>query len=554
MIKNKKAMILILLLSIFTVFILMPSVYVKLDSSRAVFEAKAGTEQFSILNTIDENEAKLFYIDQSAKYSFFQVLKKLEDQGGFSDMFPCGQLKGYAFWQNDENTCFPTTEDVSYNVQSLLTKHLNPYLKKNNIPENNYDFYIKPEKDKTRLIGTALKNLKSNLMLNNEIIGKYSIKPSFDMEINYNILIYEKLSLILSDILDKITECESKNILSTCVNEKLAEHNQKSNIALENDCDNIDNQDDRIFFICAKNNAKYFLPDSNFEETQQKIKFALYIRKPDIKEVSLDFYHTVDPNQCIILSWQKPQIQNLDHYNLYYSEQNIDKTSSKKIEIFPELADNGYTYGYFDPVCAFEGSVCLHKAGNSQTDTQTTRSFYERDLFFSTSDNKYFYKICNINNNNILISAVDKTKDETDLIEDMITTKDKLAPGKVDFSLTYSEQNINIVVNNVAKNADNSDFSNDLDNYLIFLQKDNNNDIVNFQNLKAQDSKSQFSIAVPQAASGEVYYIGIIAKDRNNNPLKKVAATAEKEGHLEIGTEYTKIINELANPQSITIP
>ena len=128
--RNKKAMVLILLLSIFSLFFIMPSLYTKIVSNRAVFSAKIGETQFKILDTIQSNQEKLFYIDQAAKYSSFLALAELEEKGIYLKEPICGKINGYSLWQSKEKTCFPGKDDIILNFQTAIKPYLDDFLRK----------------------------------------------------------------------------------------------------------------------------------------------------------------------------------------------------------------------------------------------------------------------------------------------------------------------------------------------------------------------------------------------------------------------------------------
>ncbi|MCK5283197.1 MAG: hypothetical protein KAK00_07345 [Nanoarchaeota archaeon] len=565
--RNKKAMVLILLLSIFSLFFIMPSLYTKIVSNRAVFSAKIGETQFKILDTIQSNQEKLFYIDQAAKYSSFLALAELEEKGIYLKEPICGKINGYSLWQSKEKTCFPGKDDIILNFQTAIKPYLDDFLRKNNLPEENYEFFIKIEDDKFRLVGTALKNLISDIKFKDEIIGKYSIKPSFDIFINYDLSFYDELKntfLGSGAIMSEMSACDSQR-LESCINEIFDNFNQENRIQLEIDCDNKDNSDDRTFFICATDKEKeYLLPDSGsgFITVSQKVKFAIYI--VDLPSSRIEEIIPISPSgedKYLILKWKRAKGSDIDHffeektiypYNIYISDEDFSGKTITEHEIentekliLPETITK--IENFEAESCKYKqiGKNCLHNLDSGQ------KSLSELNNQLICDDEYCYYITDKDFKSYIYITAIDKANNEiTEAGKAIkITKEDKLALGKVDFTATAQAENlITININSIGSNIDNSEFSNDIQKYYIFAA-DNEEDIVQFANLKAETDDSSISIITSQNP-----FIGIIAIDSSGNPLKKISATGEEEGRLEINDEYKDIIHQLSNPKKSTFP
>lgn len=159
-----------------------------------------GQYQFSILQSNNNAENTIFYIDQSAKYSLGQAIHELAQSGGIikleddEETFDeeaslgskdspdnkdneadteegCGNYYGYSIWydfKKDDsgdyvkNSCIDDGE-LRYNLEYLFNKNLNQYLINNpyNIPTDNYDYRFK---DRLEVIGSAKQKLKFSIV------------------------------------------------------------------------------------------------------------------------------------------------------------------------------------------------------------------------------------------------------------------------------------------------------------------------------------------------------------------------------------------------------
>ena len=183
MFKNKKAAIFLTFVSIFLMVALL--YFYTTYGTKDEFKLKnLGKVQLEILETYQEAEKALLYIDLSAKYSAQKTIENFQNKkGSFKDL-DCEPLDEPSENQEQED-CIPTKKQI-YNAFSIDFKlYLDDYLKKYKetelkqgeeliIPLDNYDLLFK----ENRLIGIATENLK----INKENIN-YSIKPSFNIDI-----------------------------------------------------------------------------------------------------------------------------------------------------------------------------------------------------------------------------------------------------------------------------------------------------------------------------------------------------------------------------------
>ena len=188
MIKNKKATMILFPVAIF-IMIALIFFYVNYNTKDKLQPINVGdTQQMSILETYQQAEKALLYIDLSAKYSAYKTIENMnKNQGSFKDL-DCEPSDEPSENQGQED-CIPTKKQV-YDAFSIdFNSFLNDYLKKYKetelkqgenlvIPLDNYDLLFKDN----RLIGIATENLKINKKNIN-----YSIKPSFNIDTDFDL-------------------------------------------------------------------------------------------------------------------------------------------------------------------------------------------------------------------------------------------------------------------------------------------------------------------------------------------------------------------------------
>lgn len=187
MFKNKKAAIFLTFVSIFLMVALL--YFYTTYGTKDEFKLKnLGKVQLEILETYQQAEKALLYLDLSAKYSANKTIEDLKkNQGSFKDL-DCEPLEEPSENQEQEN-CIPTKKQIYDAFSTDFGLYLDNYLKKYKeielkqgeelvIPLDNYDLLFK----ENRLIGIATENLK----INKENIN-YSIKPSFNIDIGFDL-------------------------------------------------------------------------------------------------------------------------------------------------------------------------------------------------------------------------------------------------------------------------------------------------------------------------------------------------------------------------------
>jgi len=219
MIKNKKAAIFLTFVS-FSLIIAYIFFITTFNSDAAESQPKDFTKQAEILETYQQGEKILLYIDLSAKYSAYKTIHNLAKNGGSFNDLGCGKYNDFLLWNSEDKECFPLkkslyqtfSKDFNLNLDEYLKKYEEPRLlldkimiqnQKQEIPLNNYDLLFKDK----QLIGIATQNLAIN---KNNI--NYSIKPSFNISLDYDLFQdYEYLVEKAKEIIDSCSE-EPENL------------------------------------------------------------------------------------------------------------------------------------------------------------------------------------------------------------------------------------------------------------------------------------------------------------------------------------------------------
>ncbi len=224
-----------------------------------------GLGQINILKTYQKAEKILLYVDESAKISTKQAIYGLGQKGGYHTTSECGSYLGYNIWNTKDEKCYPNFKE---NIKLLVNDNLNKYLESypdepnQKIPKT-YELSI----HNNNLIGTSLENIEINITKEGPskgLAGIYSIKPSFNINLNYNL---EQYNTIIDNVKDLITLCEGKqkDEIEDCVNNYITTKNPnwKSDQRIEN-----------LFLFDVKTDKKVWVSSKLIQE-DVVIKFAL---------------------------------------------------------------------------------------------------------------------------------------------------------------------------------------------------------------------------------------------------------------------------------------
>ena len=191
---------------------------------------KLGEKQSNLINKYQEAEKTLFYIDQSAILAAQQAVYDLANNGGFYGKTNCNQYLGYNLWDN--GSCYP---DYNLNFKIYLTTYLNPYFEKITeelkpkivVHQNNHEISL-IQKDKLNIIGTAIKPI-----LITEPETDYTVNPSFNIELDYNINDYQVINQDVLTLLEKCSDKEDAE-LNNCIETNLPENWSLGSCSIQN--------------------------------------------------------------------------------------------------------------------------------------------------------------------------------------------------------------------------------------------------------------------------------------------------------------------------------
>ena len=169
--RNNKGIGLEWYMLIVAVFIGFMTFFVYHFSGQKIMDNFIGDYQFSILNSVQNSEKILFYIDQSAQYSLEQSVYDLAKNGGISEIeisdeenfagYECGKFNDAYLWYSLEKQdgrysakeCFDE-KSASTNLAYLFNRNLDRYLVAypGYIPTDNYRYEFK---NNLEIIGLA---------------------------------------------------------------------------------------------------------------------------------------------------------------------------------------------------------------------------------------------------------------------------------------------------------------------------------------------------------------------------------------------------------------
>jgi hypothetical protein len=185
-----------------------------------------GEIALNYLKTDKESIPILNYIEDSAEQSSYQSIYDLALNGGFYTESECGSYQQTNLWISETKDCYPK---VNKTITSFLNEHLNNYLAINEDTSqfiNNYDFLLKQEENKLRIMGIATLPTIIPITIKEKInkksvekqIGNYSIKPSFEHIVDYNLNDY---NTIKETIMEIASTCEKEADINKCVEQKI---------------------------------------------------------------------------------------------------------------------------------------------------------------------------------------------------------------------------------------------------------------------------------------------------------------------------------------------
>lgn len=171
---NKKGALILVPFMVFLFVVGLVIAWSMITSSQQSFNEKIGERQSKLINTYQQAEKALLYIDQSAKYSAYQSIYDLAQNGGFSKEKKCGDYLNYSFWRTDSKEIDECTPDFKENFKLTFNDNLNQHFEKYNknsniiIPKDNYNNLV--VKGKLTILGIADSDLTLPIGLKREAV------------------------------------------------------------------------------------------------------------------------------------------------------------------------------------------------------------------------------------------------------------------------------------------------------------------------------------------------------------------------------------------------
>jgi len=556
-------MILILFLSITFVFIILTSLFVRTEYKKASFPKTLGETQINTLETYQEAEKALFFIDQSAKLSAEQAIYDLGQSGGFKEISSCGEYYNYALWNNEGNIeCYPETKSA---LSHFTDTYLNNYLTKYSaqiIPQNNYDYLIKESNDITTIYGFATRNLELELAGG---IGKHATKPSFKIDINYNVLddyayLEEKAAILLG-------ECPYEADITGCANSKISTfNNENPDLILSlGPCEQEENPPynsiaDHTFKFCATPQKQFYTYNPAIDPEKPtlqnpEIRFALYMEDlppPPIKNLLTQDKPNSD--KTIILKWGKSMAPDVTKYNLYSSKEDFfnweikdNKIIDNSKQIIPvtintdtehklkslDITSAECDFDNTEKECTFKFSVINQDSAPASIELKNNEPYYISD------EEKYIYLLPIEDNEqyNFAITAIDIADNEIDNINEKWkltqgknynqgSSEDKLAPGIIEPNAEIkTKATIKVIELTWAKPLNNIDGTpnteDDIASYNIYYETTSFDSITADLVLRLTSTTTLKDINLNSLEKDTTYYFAVTAVDQNNNEFKE---------------------------------
>jgi hypothetical protein len=251
---NRKGMVFVITTAVLIVLVVMPMLFIRMSAKKNQFERTLGQTQLDLIDIYQKSEKDLFYVDQAAKYASYESIFALAENGGFT-LFgsKCGKYLDYNLWNKNEY-CFP---DYTNNFKAYFSTNFNPYLSSNDLSLINYDILL--QKDK--IIGTAADNFVYTFK-----DGNYSIKPSFSLNIGYDIDYYVQLR---NDAEKLVEKCKRNVNITQCISDN------KPNSWRIGSCEGDKANDGKNFRFCVKGDMYPFYEGRIIADKELNYKFAL---------------------------------------------------------------------------------------------------------------------------------------------------------------------------------------------------------------------------------------------------------------------------------------
>ncbi len=174
-----------------------------------------GKESLTVLQTAQDAERRLFFLDQVGKYATVQSIKSVNEHGGFYQGI-CSVEEGYTVWNKE---CMPDVVHLQESMQRSLTEIVHSVsLSSLQLPDYQHHFDVYFEEGKTLVFGWAKDTIaipRGNL--------DYKVTPNFKVVLPFDFRVYEALVKSVEQRVDCLQKIEynaltddSKKLKETC--------------------------------------------------------------------------------------------------------------------------------------------------------------------------------------------------------------------------------------------------------------------------------------------------------------------------------------------------
>lgn len=213
---NKKAYIYDVTLA-FATFVTLLMAFMIYASASA--EEKLGADQSKIINTFQESQKELFYLDTAAVYSGINSIYELALRGGFAKTGPCGKYYSISMWSNknpeeEYSECIPKIENE---ITFVMDEKMGEMLKKRSILNSDYKYFAKLNHS---LSITGMAVADSSMNIGSTAERTYIFRPAFTKNYNYDAEAYILIKEFIDELNEKCKELENtkeKTELTDCV-------------------------------------------------------------------------------------------------------------------------------------------------------------------------------------------------------------------------------------------------------------------------------------------------------------------------------------------------
>ncbi|MCK4589206.1 MAG: hypothetical protein KAT77_02100 [Nanoarchaeota archaeon] len=223
----------------------------------------AGEMQLKFLEEASKVQGKRYYFEQVAKESAHETARNISYLGGFRNLnLDCGIVGSISFWNNETNYCWPEYK------KNFLISFDNNFLEEISETGINYDYFVK---EKT-LVGAADDVLLEDFNYGGRLLGQLAWRPSFSVEIDYNLDEYEDLFAYAREL---IVGCSEEG--EGCIDRKLGEFNAESDLKWQKgDCTGtFDDVGDGRRVFCVKGKKLRVFDGEEYVEKQVEYQFGL---------------------------------------------------------------------------------------------------------------------------------------------------------------------------------------------------------------------------------------------------------------------------------------